>query len=176
MLVDITEDSYGVILDIRYATSNNVTGKPIYDAPHCKLHKDAAEKLAKAVSLAKELDLTLKIFDAWRPASGQQALWDFCPDDTFITPPTKGSPHTRGVAVDLTLVDSDGNELEMGTEFDDFTPRAFHADIEISKTAQQNRFTLLGIMSAAGWDFYKNEWWHYQLFNARAEYPLIESA
>ena len=73
-------------------------------------------------------------------------------------PKTGAVPHCRGVAVDITLIDKDGNELEMGTGFDNFTPKAYHSNREISKEAQKNRFILLGIMTSAGWDFYRNEW------------------
>jgi D-alanyl-D-alanine dipeptidase len=78
-----------------------------------------------------------------------------------------------GVAVDLTLLDSSGAELDMGTPFDAFTPRSHHGDRQISIAAQRNRLLLLGLMTAAGWDFFKNEWWHYQLFNARARYAVL---
>ncbi len=127
----------------------------------------------EAQVLAAELGLRLKIFDAFRPLEVQQALWDHTPDPDFLSQPGIGStPHCRGVAVDLTLVDAKGNELDMGTEFDEFTPKSHHGNIAISKEAQRNRFTLLGIMTSAGWDFYRNEWWHYQLFNAR-QYPAL---
>lgn len=100
-------------------------------------------------------------------------MWDKFLDDRFISNPKTGStPHCRGVAIDLTLLDKENNELDMGTEFDHFSPLAYHGNNEISEEAQKNRLLLLGIMSQAGWDFYTNEWWHYQLFNAR-EYPII---
>ncbi|MGH6981334.1 MAG: M15 family metallopeptidase, partial [Stellaceae bacterium] len=72
----------------------------------------------------------------------------------------------------LTLIGAGGEELDMGTGFDAFTPLSHHASTEIAAAAQRNRFVLLGLMSAAGWDFYGNEWWHYQLFNARS-YPVL---
>jgi D-alanyl-D-alanine dipeptidase len=81
-----------------------------------------------------------------------------------------------GAAVDLTLIDAAGAELEMGTPFDAFTPLSHHGALEISPTAQRNRAILLGLMTAAGWDFYRNEWWHYQLFDARNRYPVLSDA
>jgi len=78
----------------------------------------------------------------------------------------------RGIAVDLTLTDGDGVDLEMGTPFDDFTDKAHHGNTAISAEAQRNRMTLLGIMTAAGWDRYDYEWWHYQLFDV-ARYPRL---
>jgi D-alanyl-D-alanine dipeptidase len=89
-----------------------------------------------------------------------------------LADPQQGSPHSRGVAVDLTLVDGAGREAEMGTEFDAFTALSHHGSTAVSAEAQRNRALLLGLMTAAGWDFYRNEWWHYQMFDAR-RYPLL---
>lgn len=165
-----------LLIDIRYATADNFTGAPVYKAARCFLHPEAAEKLARASELAKPLGLRLKIFDAFRPIEVQQALWNHTPDPEFLSEPGVGStPHCRGVAVDLTLVGKDGNELDMGTAFDAFTPKSHHGNQEISPEAQKNRHLLMGIMTTAGWDFYRNEWWHYQLFNAR-NYPVVSDA
>ncbi|MGH6996513.1 MAG: M15 family metallopeptidase, partial [Stellaceae bacterium] len=109
------------------------------------------------------------------PSEAQWALWNFRPDPEFLADPRKGSPHSRGVAVDLTLIDARGQALDMGTAFDAFTPLSHHGSTAVSETAQRNRFLLLGLMSAAGWDFYKNEWWHYQLFDSK-KYPLLSDA
>jgi zinc D-Ala-D-Ala dipeptidase len=99
-------------------------------------------------------------------------LWNFRPDRHFLADPRQGSPHSRGIAVDLTLLDADGNELDMGTGFDAFTPLSHHANLDVAQAAQRNRFLLLGLMTAAGWDFYGNEWWHYQLFEPK-KYPVL---
>jgi zinc D-Ala-D-Ala dipeptidase len=171
-LLEISAESHGVVLDIAYATPRNFTGKPVYARPGCYLHGDAAAKLAAAVKLARALGLRLKVFDAFRPSEAQWVLWNFRPDPEFLADPRKGSPHSRGVAVDVTLIGADGNELDMGTAFDAFTPLSHHANTEISEAAQRNRFLLLGLMSAAGWDFYGNEWWHYQLFEPK-KYPVL---
>lgn len=174
MLIEITPEEYDVSIELAYATAENVTGKPIYNCADCYLHKDAAALFKAAIRLAQPFGLRFKIFDAYRPSEGQWALWNHSPDPNFVADPRRGSAHTRGVAIDLTLTDrKTGQELDMGTPFDDFTPQSFHANQDISPDAQKNRLLLLGIMSAAGWDFYKNEWWHYQLFKAR-DYPLIE--
>ena len=86
-----------------------------------------------------------------------------------------GAHPTRGVAVDLSLTDFDGTELEMGTDFDAFTPLSHHGAMDISATAQRNRHLLMGLMTTAGWDYYRNEWWHYQLFDSR-DYPLLNDS
>jgi D-alanyl-D-alanine dipeptidase len=107
-------------------------------------------------------------------------LWNHTPDPNFLADPRKGSPHSRGAAVDLTLIEGPGlddkaRELDMGTAFDAFTPLSFHGNTDISVTAQRNRLILLGLMTAAGWDFYRNEWWHYQLFQPK-RFPLLSDA
>jgi D-alanyl-D-alanine dipeptidase len=174
-LLQIAPPRHDVIVALAYATADNVLGKPIYRHPRCYLHRDAEACLAAAISLAGALGYRLKIFDAFRPSEAQWIMWNRYPQPGFFADPRKGSPHSRGVAVDLTLVDASGRELDMGTGFDDMTDRAHHACLEVSTAAQRNRALLLGLMTAAGWDFYGNEWWHYQLFHARG-YPLYSDS
>ena len=174
-LVEITPESHQVVIELAYATPRNLTGKPVYRRAACYLHTEAAAKLSRAVTLAGALGLGIKVFDAFRPSEAQWLLWNACPDPNFLADPRRGSPHSRGAAIDLTLLDAAGRELEMGTPFDAFTPLSHHGNTEIPAEAQRNRFLLLGLMSAAGWDFYGNEWWHYQLFDTR-QYPLLGDA
>lgn len=164
----------GYILDLKYATPNNVTGKSIYQSAHSYIHADAYPLLLKAQEQALSLGMRLKIYDCFRPCEAQDALWATCPDANFVTPPDIGSPHSRGVAVDLTLIDDSGQELEMGTPFDDFTTDSFHGCQTISIQAQKNRLILCGIMTVAGWQLYSNEWWHYHLPN-HTSYPLVKN-
>jgi D-alanyl-D-alanine dipeptidase len=171
-LVDIRPETHDIAIAIAYATADNITGKPVYARVACYLHADAAARLVRARDLARPLGFGFKIFDAFRPSEAQWKLWEARPDPEFLADPRRGSPHSRGVAVDLTLVDGEGRELEMGTGFDAFTPLSHHGNTEVSPQAQRNRLLLLGLMTAAGWDFYRNEWWHYQLFDARL-YPLL---
>jgi D-alanyl-D-alanine dipeptidase len=174
-LIEIDAASYGVEIALAYATAENFTGKPVYARAAAYLHPDAAACLRRAVDLATPLGLKLVLLDAYRPTEAQWKLWEHTPDPMFLADPRRGSPHSRGVAVDLTLVERGGRRLDMGTPFDDFTPRSWHADRSISAEAQRNRLLLLGIMSASGWDFYSKEWWHYQLFDAR-RYPLYSDS
>jgi len=171
-LIEITLPTFDVHLSLAYARADNFTGKPVYRRADCYLHENAAEKLSYAIELAAELDLKIRIFDAFRPSEAQWILWNHTPDPDFLAPPERGSPHSRGVAIDLTLIDKDGKDLDMGTEFDAFTPRSHHGAKDIGQTAIYNRCLLLGLMTTAGWDFYAKEWWHYQLFDSR-QYPLI---
>ncbi|WP_142849402.1 D-alanyl-D-alanine dipeptidase [Telmatospirillum sp. J64-1] len=176
-LVEITEAEFGVELSIAYATAGNFTGRPVYGRPACYLNPEGAQLLRRAVDLAAPLGLRLRIFDAFRPAEAQWKLWQHSPDPEFLADPRRGSPHSMGAAVDLTLIDGSGAELDMGTAFDAFTPLSHHGVTEgISPEAQRNRALLLGIMTAAGWDFYRNEWWHYQLFNARKRWPVLSDS
>jgi len=170
-LVRVTEAEYDIEIRLAYATADNLTGRPIYARPLCYLHRDAAAALGRAVELARRLDLRLRVLDAFRPTEAQWRLWECRPDPNFLADPRRGSPHSRGVAVDLTALDRHGAPLDMGCPFDEFGPRAHHDHPGMSANVQLNRFILLGLMSAAGWDFYMKEWWHYQLFDAR-RYPL----
>ena len=173
-LVEITPETHKVQIRLAYASSDNFTGRPIYAAADCYLHQDAEALLRRAIDLASAIGLGVLIFDAFRPSEAQWALWNHTPDPDFLADPRRGSPHSRGVAIDLTLLDGEGRELDMGTGFDAFTPLSHHGVIDgISAVAQGNRLLLMGIMTSAGWDFYRNEWWHYQLFSAR-RYPLID--
>lgn len=172
-LVPITESSHGVILDIKYATSNNFTGQPVYTKPLCYLHAQAEPLLRAAIDLAHRQEYKLRLFDAFRPSEAQWALWNHTPDPDFLADPRRGSPHSRGAAIDLTLVDQNGHDLDMGTGFDAFTPLSHHGNPGISTDAERNRLILMGLMTTAGWDFFRNEWWHYQLFNARTAIPTV---
>ena len=155
-LVEIAPPRFDVSVALAYATDDNVTGRPIYGRAACYLHRDAAALLERAIGLA-----------------AKQALWRQCPDPSFLADPRRGSPHSRGVAIDLSLADREtGVPLDMGTGFDDLTPRAFHGSTAPTPTAQRNRMLLLGLMASAGWDHYLNEWWHYQMFTPR-RYPLL---
>jgi D-alanyl-D-alanine dipeptidase len=174
-LVEISRPVFGVDISIAYATAENFTGAPVYARAGCYLHTDAAAALTEAVRLAGAMGYRFRVFDAFRPTEAQWALWNHTPDPDFLADPRRGSPHSRGVAVDLTLIDETGTALDMGTAFDAFTPLSHHGNTEIGATAQRNRHLLMGIMTTAGWDFYRNEWWHYQLFNSR-DYDLVGDA
>ncbi len=163
---------------LAYATPDNFTNRPVYK-PEAEawLHQDAAKLLTRSVQLARPLGLSLLVLDAFRPSEAQWALWNHTPDPDFLADPKRGSPHSMGVAIDLTLIDqATGTALDMGTAFDAFTPLSHHGNQDISVDAQRNRHTLMGIMTTAGWDFFRNEWWHYQMYNARATYPVLSDS
>lgn len=177
LLTEITEDRFDVALDIQYATDRNFTGRPVYRRGACYLHPDAATLLRRAVDLARPLGYRLLVFDGFRPAEAQWMLWESAPDPEFIADPRRGSPHSMGAAIDLTLMERDsGSVLDMGTGFDEMRPQSHHGVTDIPAAAQHNRAVLLGLMTAAGWDFYSAEWWHYQLFKPRGRYPVLSDS
>ena len=175
-LVKISPPEFDVELCIAYATEDNFTGHALYKNPYCYLHADAANALKKTIELAAKKGLRLKIFDAFRPLEVQQLLWDKYPDPEFVSNPQTGkTPHCRGIAVDLTLIDAQNQELEMGTEFDAFTPLSHHGNKSVSKQAQDNRDIFIEIMTNSGWLINPNEWWHYQLANHEKYEKLTDS-
>jgi D-alanyl-D-alanine dipeptidase len=171
-IFEITQNKYDVILDLRYGSTNNFLNQQVYVNSLCFLHKDTLSNFEKAIHSAAQQGFRLKIFDAFRPQIAQEKLWSICPNPTYVADPSKGSNHTRGIAVDLTLIDENKNELDMGTPFDDFTPASHHG-ADLSAHIQANRDLLLNIMLTSGWDHYPFEWWHYQLPNTNS-YPLLK--
>ncbi|WP_339780578.1 D-alanyl-D-alanine dipeptidase [uncultured Thalassospira sp.] len=175
-LVEITPQEYDVEIDIVYATDRNFTGAPIYKRPACYLHQDAAACLKKASIIARRQGVKFRLLDAFRPQEAQRALWNHTPNADFVANPDIGSPHGRGVAIDLTLLDENGKELDMGTGFDEMDIKSYHGADGLSHAAEANRLLLLGIMVSAGFEYYEHEWWHYQLPKARTRYPLFSDS
>lgn len=174
-LIPITTESHDVAIDIKYATTDNFTGKPVYTRPGCYLLDEAEVLFRRAIDLARIQGWYFLVFDAFRPSEAQFKMWAHTPDPDFLADPNHGSPHSRGVAIDLTLAETaTGEVLDMGTGFDAFTPLSFHGNTEISRQSQENRYRLLGLMTAAGWDCYLKEWWHYQLFDPRSYDVLLD--
>ena len=159
-------------LDIRYATANNFTKSKIYDCPRCFLRPEAAKAIVRAQTVLKKKGLSLKMFDCYRPSLYQQRLWDKVPNPNYVTPPNKGSMHSRGAAVDLTLVDAAGKELDMGTPYD-FFGREAHTDYtKLPAKVLDNRRILRQAMEAVGFEGIRTEWWH---FSYRGKgYPLSD--
>ncbi len=165
-------DADGVEIDLRYATKNNFTNKKIYDCARCYLRPEAAENLIKAQEeLQKKYGYRFKLFDCFRPRPYQQRLWDIVPDADYVTPPAKGSMHSKGLAVDLTLLDKNGKELDMGTPFDFFGEEA-HYSYPHSDDIKRNRWILKSTLEKYGFGGIRTEWWHFSY--RKATYPLDE--
>lgn len=174
-LVDISRLSEDFILDIRYATENNFLGKKVYPRPLCALQKETAIKLINANKKFIGMGYCIKIFDGYRPISIQKIFWEIMPNDDFIANPYKnGSIHNRGCAVDITLVDiNTGEELEMPSEFDDFSERANRNNPNMTKAAKRNLNILTEVMIENGFDKINSEWWHFTDCN-KQNYQLID--
>lgn len=168
-LIDISKVNKNIILDIRYATRNNITGKKLYSSDKCYFRK----KVAVAISnIQKELEtrgLGLKIWDGFRPMAVQKCGYQMFPT-LFAKPNEERAHHPRGNAVDLTLVDKYGNELLMPTEFDDMTVKARRTSrAGIPKEACENREVLEMIMAKHGFIANPYEWWHFDYYTWKAD-------
>lgn len=171
-LVEISEQKHKLKIDLVYATPHNFTGKIIYQSERCLLHKDAESRLLKASEIARLAGFTLKILDAYRPPKAHAELWKNLSDPRYVADINIGSNHSRGVALDVTLLDSEGEELNMGTAFDSMEEDSHHGCPGIPNLAHRNRLFLLGIMLHAGFLPIETEWWHYELPGA-LNYPIV---
>ncbi|MBX7259992.1 MAG: D-alanyl-D-alanine dipeptidase, partial [Candidatus Hydrogenedentes bacterium] len=160
-LVELVKVIPDIKLDIRYATPNNFTGKTVYPVARCFLVKDAALALAKVQADLHKEGYGLKVFDGYRPLSVQRAFWAILPDPRYVADPSKGSRHNRGYAIDLTLVDANGNDVPMPTEYDDFTERAHRDHMDLPKEVIANRARLEKAMKRHGFIPFPTEWWHF---------------
>lgn len=177
LLIDLHTFDSGLQFDIRYATPYNFTGQVLYPSPLCYLRQEAAYALNKAQKELAKQGLGLKIFDGYRPLSVQKKMWDLVQDERYVSNPEKNKGrHTRGTAVDLTLVDAKGRELEMPTPFDEFSERAHCSYSDLSETAKRNRTLLRSTMESVGFIPFEFEWWHFdwQGWNDDTHYPSLD--
>ncbi len=165
--VDVAETAPHIILDIRYGTEDNFTGKVLYPEKRCLLRRSAARRLLLVQQDLEKVGLGLKAWDCYRPLHIQNKLWALVPDPRYVADPEKGSRHNRGAAVDVTLVDAKGTELEMPTGYDDFSKRAHWDSTEASALAIKNRETLREAMMTHGFMPLRTEWWHFDAPNWR---------
>ena len=160
--VNIQSLSSDFVLDLKYATSDNFLKQKVYDCPECFLRISTAKALVKANQELIKKGFRIKLFDCYRPLDVQKKMWKILPGTNYVANPKKGSKHNRGAAVDLTLVDSLGNELDMGTKFDFFGPEAHHTYLNHSKEVLQNRKLLKETLAKYNFKSIYNEWWHYE--------------
>lgn len=173
-LVNLRDLDSTFLFDVKYATTNNFTGQKLYKSNKVYLVKEAAESLVKAHQYIKrKYNYRFKIFDGYRPLSVQKIMWEIMPDKRYVAHPSKGSKHNRGCAVDLTLVDSLGNELDMGTPYDDFSKKS-HIDYKnLPKKVLRNREILREAMTLFNFIPNRTEWWHYDYKDWR-KYPILD--
>ena len=173
-LIEVTPENIpGVVLDLRYATTNNITGKVIYPEAKAYLREETIRKLRRVSRELKGEGYRLVIWDAWRPASAQKALWKAKPDGKFLTPPSKISRHRRGTSVDVSLADLDGKILPMPSGFDEFNAKADEDFSDVPKDAAKRARILRNLMFNAGFSGVPDEWWHYDLRDW-ADFEAIE--
>jgi zinc D-Ala-D-Ala dipeptidase len=164
----------GIAVDLRYATPDNFVGRDLYSPLDCGfLHKDAAAALERAVAWLAERhpDYKFLVLDALRPQRVQEQLWHALQGTDllgYIADPARGSIHSFGMALDVTLVDAHGSEVDMGTGFDDLSERSHPAKEtlllargELSAQHIENRRRLRGAMFQAGFVGINSEWWHF---------------
>ncbi len=161
-LVDLEKFIPGLNLEIRYATTNNFTGKQIYQLARAYARKPVAEALKKIQADLKKQGLALKIFDGYRPYSATVMFYETYHDTTYVASPYKGSRHNRGCALDLTIIDlKTGKELPMPTEYDSFKKEAWPTTPVADPVISKNRKTLIDAMEKHGFKVNASEWWHF---------------
>lgn len=150
------------VFDMKYATPDNFLKQAVYDCGECYLRKSTAKALVKANEEFKSLGYRIKLFDCYRPLSVQKKMWKILPGTHYVANPAKGSKHNRGAAVDLTLVDAQGKELDMGTPFDFFGKKAHHTCTTLPKKVLENRKLLKDVLNKYNFKSIFSEWWHYE--------------
>lgn len=173
-LVEINKFIPGIVLDIRYATTNNFTHRRMYGQGRAFARLPVVMALKEVEADLKARGLGLKIYDAYRPYSVTEKFYEITPDTNFVADPRKGSKHNRGCAVDLSLIDlKTGKELDMPTGFDSFTRKAAANYPDLPQKELANRELLKSVMQAHGFTVIPTEWWHYD-FNGWSSYPLLD--
>ena len=172
--VKVSDIDSNILIDLKYATTNNFTHQKVYPTDICVLRLSTAEKLAKANAEFEKMGYRIKIWDAYRPLSVQKIFWSIEPNAKYVAnPATGGSIHNRGCAVDITLVDKDGNDLSMPSGFDDFTEKAYPSNPDMSSEARANLDILTKVMTENGFVTITTEWWHFEDSN-KNKYPVSD--
>lgn len=173
-LVPLESVSPPVLAEVRYATRHNFTGTQIYAVPRVWLHPDTARALSRVQADLARQGLGLKIWDGYRPLSAQWKMWNLIRDERYVSnPATNKGRHTRGTAVDATLIDRRGRELPMPSDFDDFSEHAHRDYAGGTAEERRNRRLLADVMERHGFAGYPTEWWHFDLANWK-DYPPLD--
>ena len=190
-LVNVHELDPSIQADLRYGTANNFLEKDLYGGLNeCYLQEEVAKMLSKAQEFLKEKQprLSLLVLDCARPWSVQKEMWEVVKDtqqkDYVASPYGGGSIHNYGAAIDVTIVDENGKELDMGTPFDFFGEKAqprhhqkFLDSEELTFEQVTNRVNLRQVMKKAGFFPIETEWWHFEAFKkelVRRKYKMVE--
>ena len=164
--VRLADFSDAFVYDMRYATENNFLKAKVYDCAECYTRVKTAKALIEVNKEFISKGFRIKFFDCYRPNSVQYKMWKIVPNPQYVANPVKGSIHNKGGAVDITLVDMEGKELDMGTDFDFFGKRAYHDNMDLPQEILDNRTLLKETMEAHGFWSIRTEWWHYNLSEA----------
>ncbi|MES2199286.1 MAG: M15 family metallopeptidase [Chlamydiota bacterium] len=171
-LVDIKLISANIQVDLKYATADNFTGQVVYDFQDCFVSREVALRLSDVQAELEMMGLGLKIWDGFRPMAAQWKFWELVPDERYVSNPLKGGRHTRGTAVDVTLVTKDHKELVMPSAFDDFSEKAHRNYKEGSEESLKNSFLLQEVMERHGFIGMPTEWWHFDLIGWESFPPI----
>jgi len=161
LFINIKDYSGDFVYDIKYATEDNFLKAAVYDCPECFLRVSAAKALIEVNQEFISKGYKIKFFDCYRPHDVQKKMWKIMPNRIYVADPAKGSIHNKGGAVDITLVDMEGNELNMGTHYDYFGREAHHAYQGHTDEVLNNRKLLKETMEKYGFGSITSEWWHY---------------
>lgn len=175
-LVELTTLDGTIKLDIRYATTNNFVGKPVYQEARAFLQRPAAEALVAAHRELGKSGYGLLIHDGYRPWAITKLFWDVTPPALreFVADPASGSKHNRGAAVDLSMYDrAFGRVVQMPSEYDEMTRRAYPDYRGGPPDARGRRDLLRAVMERHGFTVEPNEWWHFN-FKDWQEYPILD--
>lgn len=152
----------GLVLDIRYATTNNFTGEKIYNLARAYARKPVAEQLKAVQAELKKKGLGIKIFDGYRPYKATVKFYEVYHDTTYVASPYRGSRHNRGCALDITVINlKTGEELKMPTGYDSFQKEAWPRTPVADPAIRANRALLIDVMERHGFKVNGSEWWHY---------------
>lgn len=167
--VDLKNYSRDFVYDMKYATDDNFLKAKVYDCAECYLRLKTAEALIAANADFIARGYRIKIFDCYRPLDIQKRMWEIVPNPSYVANPKTGSIHNRGGAVDITLVDKNGQALDMGTDFDHFGPESASGYKKLPRKVRANRRLLADVMSKYGFSVLKSEWWHFNYTGASSE-------
>lgn len=174
-LVALTSLDPSIKLDIRYASTNNFLGTPVYSQARAFLQRPAAEAVARANRTLQPIGYGLLIHDAYRPWYITKVFWDATPDDKkrFVADPQQGSRHNRGCAVDLSLYElSTGREVEMTGVYDEMSDRSYPNYPGGTSRERWRRDLLRQAMENQGFQVYEFEWWHFD-YKDWQKYPIL---
>ncbi len=173
-LIDLEQYIPGIVLDIRYATTNNFTGEKIYNLAKAYARKPVADAVKRAQAELQKQGLGIKIFDAYRPYKATVKFYEVYKDTTYVASPYRGSRHNRGCAIDMTIINlKTGEELKMPTGYDSFQKEAWPKTPIKDPEARKNRALIIQVMEKQGFKVNSSEWWHFDFIGWR-NYEVLD--